>query len=430
MSKIVADNISPRGSDVTIAGVGTFSSSGVNLTGVVTATSFVGDVTGNATGLSGSPTLSGITSVSTTNLTVNGNAYPNGGPLSNRNIVINGAMQVAQRGTSSTSSGVVTVDRFTSSWGGGAVTTTQESLTSGSPYNEGFRNYARLTNTTGATGASNYRELFYKIEAQDLANSGWNCASSSSYVTISFWIRSSVSQDYYFFLESRDGSNQIYSSPFTLSADTWTKVTKTIPGGASVQIDNDNGLGALFTFIAFYGTDFTDSGNTDETWRARDAADKFTLDMTNTWAGTTNATFDITGVQLEVGSVATPFEHRSFGDELARCQRYYQKSYDYETAPGTAVSQGTIQHGYTSMPASNYVARFGAQFRTSMRAQPTVVTYDTAGNSGKCNYPDTSTNQSFTIIHRGQNNFSAETSSLSNGTDARLYFHYTAEAEL
>ena len=376
-------------------------------------------------------TITGVSTVSSTAFSVNGNAYPNAGPLSNRNIVINGAMQVAQRGTSSTSSaGIVTVDRFTSSWGGGAVTTTQESLTSGSPYNEGFRNYARLTNTTGATGASNYRELFYKIEAQDLANSGWNYTSSSSYVTISFWIRSSVSQDYYFFLESRDGSNQIYSSPFTLSADTWTKVTKTIPGGASVQIDNDAEVGALFSIIAFYGTNYTNSGNTDETWRARDAADKFTLDMTNTWAGTTNATFDITGVQLEVGSVATPFEHRSFGDELARCQRYYQKSYDYETAPGTAVSQGTIQHGYTSMPASNYVARFGAQFRTSMRAQPTVVTYDTAGNSGKCNYPDSSTNQSFTIIHRGQNNFSAETSSLSNSTDARLYFHYTAEAEL
>jgi len=296
---------------------------GATVSGIVTATSFTGNLTGDATGLSGSPTLSGITSVSTTNLTVNGNAYPNGGPLSNRNIVINGAMQVAQRGTSSTSSGVVTVDRFTSSWGGGAVTTTQESLTSGSPYNEGFRNYARLTNTTGATGASNYRELFYKIEAQDLANSGWNYTSSSSYVTISFWIRSSVSQDYYFFLESKDGSNQIYSSPFTLSADTWTKVTKTIPGGASVQIDNDADLGALFTFIAFYGTDFTDSGNTDETWRARDGASKFTLDMTNTWANTNGATFDVTGVQLEVGSVATPFEHRSYGDELARCQRYY-----------------------------------------------------------------------------------------------------------
>jgi len=379
MSILNVNQIQPVGSGQTVTISATNISAG---SATVTAGTFTGNltgnVTGNATGLSGSPTLSGITSVSTTNLTVNGNAYPNGGPLSNRNIVINGAMQVAQRGTSSTSSGLVTVDRFTSSWGGGAVTTTQESLTSGSPYNEGFRNYARLTNTTGATGASNYRELFYKIEAQDLANSGWNYTSSSSYVTISFWIRSSVSQDYYFFLESRDGSNQIYSSPFTLSADTWTKVTKTIPGGASVQIDNDNGLGALFTFIAFYGTDFTDSGNTDETWRARDGASKFTLDMTNTWANTNGATFDITGVQLEVGSVATPFEHRSYGDELARCQRYY---YRIRQTPGhnCAVAAGSV---YTTTQVQAIV-----HFPVSMREAPSALEqtgtagdYDTLSN--------------------------------------------------
>ena len=124
MSKIVADNISPRGSDVTIAGVGTFNSTGVNLTGIVTASSgFVGNVTGDATGLSGSPTLSGITSVSTTNLTVNGNAYPATGPLSNRNLIINGAMTVAQRSTSivttsdNTNEGYQSIDRYGFSFG-------------------------------------------------------------------------------------------------------------------------------------------------------------------------------------------------------------------------------------------------------------------------------------------------------------------------
>ena len=401
-----------------------------NFVGIVTAASFSGNLTGNATGLSGSPTLSGITSVSTTNLTVNGNAYPSAGPLSNRNLIINGAMQVAQRGTSSTLGTYGTVDRFQPAFIAGAQTQTQETLTSGSPYDEGFRYFLRIANTTASTSANTLRQFSTKLEAQTIAQSGWNYTSSTSYVTVSFWVRASVGQEYYAYLLTQDGTPYKYSfSLGTLSADTWTKITKTVPGNSNLTVNNDNEEGLRLVVSPFYGTDYTDSGVSVDTWATYSGSTR-TPDYTNTWGGTTDATFDVTGVQLEVGSVATPFEHRSFGDELVRCQRYYQKSFDYGTAPGSSISQGAIMHGYTNMPAANYVARFGAQFRTSMRAQPTVVTYDTAGNSGKCNYPDTSTNQSFTIIHRGENNFSAETSSLSSSTDARLYFHYTAEAEL
>jgi len=243
----------------------------------------------------------------------------------NKNLIINGAMQVAQRGTSSTTSGYGSVDRFFVQIDGGTVTHTQTAIASGTPYDEGFRNVLRLTNTATATGASDIRNPFQYIEAQTIANSGWNYASSTSYVTLSFWVRSSVAQEFYGYLRSFDGTEQAYSfSLGSLSADTWTKVTKTIPGNSNLTFDNNNGVGLQVNISPFFGTDYTDAGNTVDTWGAF-ASSSRTPDYTNTWAGTTNATFDVTGVQLEVGSVATPFEHRSYGQELALCQRYYQK---------------------------------------------------------------------------------------------------------
>ena len=322
MSILNVNQIQPVGSGQTV----TISAANITASSsTISASSFVGPLTGDATGLSGSPTLSGITSVSTTNLTVNGNAYPSTGPLSNRNLVINGAMQVAQRGTSSTDSNYGTVDRFACYFAGGAQTQTQETLTSGTPYNEGFRYFLRIANTTASTGAGDSRQIMAKFEGQNIAQSGWNYTSSTSYITLSFWVRASVSQEYYGYLHSRDGTEQIY--PFsvgTLTADTWTKITKTVPGNSNITIDNDNGEGFRIVIAPFWGTDATDSGVSVDTWAAY-AAGTRTPDYTNTWAATTNATFDITGVQLEVGTVATPFEHRSYGDDLARCQRYYQR---------------------------------------------------------------------------------------------------------
>ena len=268
----------------------------------------------------------GISIDSSGHVSVDGQQLPTAGALSNRNLIINGAMQVAQRGTSSTSTGHQTVDRFKVTFSGGAVTQSHQDLSSGDPYNKGFRHFYRMQNTTAATGSSDYRELQYHFEAQNLAQSGWQYTSASSYVTLSFWARASVAQNYYVFWMTRDGTDKIYSFPITLAANTWTKITETIPGNADITINNDNGDGMLMSIVAFYGTNFTDSGNTDRTWRDRSASSDYVLDMTNTWANTTNATLDLTGVQAEVGEKATPFEHRSYGDELARCRRYYFQS--------------------------------------------------------------------------------------------------------
>ena len=131
-----------------------------------------------------------------------------------KNLVINGAMNVAQRSVSSTAGGYQTVDRMPVYHTGGAVTQSQGSLTSGSPFENGFTKYLRLTNTTANTGTDVARSLIYKIESQDVANSGWNYKSSSSYITISFWVRSSISQQFYIMARTQDGTSQAY--PFSL----------------------------------------------------------------------------------------------------------------------------------------------------------------------------------------------------------------------
>jgi hypothetical protein len=284
-----------------------------------------------------------------------------------KNLIMNGAMQVAQRGTSSTVSGNGTVDRFRCQFVSGTQTQSQETLTTGDPYDEGFRYFLRVTNTVaGSNDATEEREIRHYIEAQNLASSGWNYTSSTSYLTLSFWARSSVGGTYYVLNRSVDGTNQSYTFSFTLTANTWTKVTHSIPGNSNITVDNDNGVGFQVRVLTDLGTDFTDSGHTLNTWAAFNNASRCP-DFSQDWAGTTDATFDLTSVQLEVGSVATPFEHRSYGDELARCQRYLQL---FDSAAGGAYPTGGV----------GAYAICGVNFIQTMRAAPTV-TLGTAGTS-------------------------------------------------
>ena len=372
MSILNVNKINPvgGGSTITIAGIASVTSS-------VTAPSFVGAVTGNVTGnadtasgLSGNPSINttGIITATTLNYTGNQN-------LSHRNLVINGAMTVAQRGTSSTSTGYQTVDRFSidSSGLNENLTQAQVDVASGTtPYTSGFRKALKITNgnQTGGAGNADYSNIQYKFEAQDVSNSGWNYISSSSDITISFWVKSSVAQTFYAYLRTKDGTNYHYPISFALSANTWTKVTKIISGNSNLQIDNDNGEGMQFTFMLFYGTNYTSSGATLNAWQTT-SGNNYSPDNTTTWYTTNDATFEITGVQLEVGPVATPFEHRSFGDELRRCERYYQKKDNYPNQP----------YGVGNIDGANQ-GQLHVTLITSMRQKPTLETTGSAGDYG------------------------------------------------
>jgi len=296
-----------------------------------------------------------------------------GGQLSHRNIIINGAMTVAQRGQSSTSSGYHTVDRFqvNNSATDEAPTQAQVDVTSGTtPYTLGFRKALKVTNgnQTSGAGASDFIRALYYVEAQDLANSGWNYKSSSSYITISFWVKASVAQTYYTNFRVFDGTQKMYYFSYTLSADTWTKVTHTIPGHADISIDNDTGQGIYIQWYQFRGTNNTGSITANQ-WHDLDTS-TFTPDQDSTWYTTNDATWEMTGVQLEVGDTATSFEHRSYGEELRRCYRYFQRltsSDNYQWVSLVSFYSGSEIHGFLK------------HFDT-MRAVPTLSA-DTGANT-------------------------------------------------
>ena len=288
--------------------------------------------------------------------------------LSNRNLIINGAMQVAQRGTSSTTSGCNSVDRWRNQHGNTdeAPTQAQIALTSSDtgPWEKGFRYALQTTNgnQTGGAGAGDYIESHYRVEAQDMANSGWNYNSASSKITLSFWVKSSVAQTFYGYLYTADSTAQQY--PFSLgslSANTWTKVTKTIPGHANITINNDTGEGFRIAIVPFYGTTYTASGVTLDAWGAYGSGTDCCPDNTSTWYTTNDATFAITGVQLEVSDHATEFEHLPYGVELARCQRYFQHHFSKENEGQTFATRFTTQ------------AQGGITYYTALRAAPTAT---------------------------------------------------------
>ena len=385
-----ACTISPDG-DVFFTGVTTattFTGSGANLTNLPAAnlTGALPAISGaNLTGIAATDNVRtgilDVAGIATFRDTVN---IPNinGGQIGGRrNIIINGAMNVAQRGTSVTSSsGVGSVDRVQFSYGNIAahIPQSQVNVSSGTtPYTNGFRKAFKVTNgSQGSAGSDDYVVILYRVEAQDLATSGWNYTSSSSYVTLSYWVKSSVAQNFYVTLKSGDGTPQKYATETgSLSADTWTKVTKTIPGNSNLQFDNDNGEGLELEWSLYRGTDATGSMSLNA-WAAHSNSVR-TPDQTATWFQTNSATFELTGIQLEVGSQATPFEHRSFGEELALCQRYFFNilgdNQDYVGVYGFANSSSSL--------------RCVVNFPVPMRAMPTFegsatsMTLDTSDDS-------------------------------------------------
>ena len=301
-------------------GSGNLTGHNLHSTGITTSSSVVvgGGVTISESGIE----ASGI------GITV---ANINGGMIGGRrNIIINGSMEVAQRGISSTSDGYHTVDRFEMNYGGEneAPTQAQATLTSAAgPYREGHRKAFKITNgnQTGGAGTGDYLFMRTRFEAQDIATSGWDYAQTSSFITLSFWVKSSVAQTFPVRLVTSDGTTQNYAFEYTISsANTWQKVVHTFPGNSNLDFDNNTDVGLTMFWDIFRGTDYTDSSFTNNAWAAFSSSSR-TKDQTSTWWTTNDATFFVTGVQFEVGTQATPFEHRTYGDELSLCQRYFQR---------------------------------------------------------------------------------------------------------
>ena len=388
------------GSTITIAGIASVTNN-ISVGNSVTAGSFVGpiegavtgnvtgnvtgDVTGNTSGSSGSCTgnaatatlASGITTTASINTSgiVTATSFSGSGanltslPASGKgtNLFINGAMAIDQRRSGAAedfaSSLVWIVDRFFAQEEGtqNRITVQQVAVTADTdPWNAGFRKAGKITNGNQNDGpvAAAGVHFHYKFEAQDIAQSGWDYTSASSYVQLSFWIKSSVAFTLPFYIRSRDGSARMYSSTQALSANTWTKITRSIPGDpGGLQIDNNNDRGLELLVAPYYGTDGTASGSTLNAWKAWTSSSRFP-DVATTWWDEDDATLEFTGFKLEVGSSVTDFDFKPYGEDLIRCQRYFQAHMSKENEGATFATRFTTQ------------AQGGINYYTAFRTSP------------------------------------------------------------
>ena len=276
-------------------------------------------------------------------VTVKGNLTVDGGLVvdqGNKNLIINGNHQISQRYTTKTG---ITGHAGTDRWMlyGDALTFDRVAITSAStgPWTEGHRYSCRIKNeAAGSDATATGQYIRYHFEAQDIATSGWDYIQSSSNMALSFWVKTSVAGTYYGSFWTSDGTAKAYNfSLGALSADTWTKITKIIPGHADLQFDNDSDVGLRFQLYTHRGTGTTASDAVMDSWHNIDY-NKVAPDITHSFNTTVNATYEFTGVQLEVGDAVTSYEHRSYQDEWLRCARYFWMAAD--GADGTNLNNG------------------------------------------------------------------------------------------
>ena len=283
-----------------------------------------------------------------------------------KNKVINGAMQISQRQTSesgiSASNTVRVLDRFQVRINSTGTWTVSQSTQSP----PGFANSMRWQCTTAdaSPGASDFMYMAHRFEGlnvQDLAKG----TSSAKPVTVSFWVRSTVTGSYSFRLVDNQNNRQIGQNYTVNQADTWEHKTMTFAGDTTGALTNDNSNRLSMMWWLAVGSDRT-SGAIPTSWETMSTADEAAGQTANIASSTSN-NFFITGIQLEVGRNATEFEHRSYGEELALCQRYYQKK---------RIGYGRVAHFRTDT-----ILVFAADLPVELRTSASSITQDTGLNN-------------------------------------------------
>jgi len=350
------------------------------------------------------------------------------GVAGRRNILINGAMQVWQRATTfSVADNIYTVDRWLTEFGGFGAWTLSRSTDA--PAGFGYSLDLDCTTADASPAAGDIFQLFHRLEGQDLQQLKKGTSSAES-ITFSFWVKSKKTGNLQ--VNLRDANSRIIGAVYTINvADTWEKKSITFAGDTSGVIANDNTSELTLEFPIGSGSTYS-SGSVPTSWEATSTADR-NAGATINLADSTANYWRITGLQLELGSVATDFEHRSFGEELALCQRYFEKSYDYATPAGTnTVNSAVGRHG-TAGTATSGEMFTSTVFKVEKRAAPTVLAYSTSGNVGKCAVTNFGVTEHFNEVC---NEVHITTSGCHfqkpNGgnTGRAITVHYTADAEL
>ena len=307
-----------------------------------------------------------------------------------RNVVINGAMTVAQRGTSATtmtSGGVFLIDRFKCIESSNGAATVEQSTDTPA----GFAKSLKLDVTTADTdmGGGQYSQIKYVVEAQDLQRLNYGTSDAET-ITLSFWVKSSKTGTYCISIVKHDSTSYFYVKEYTISsANTWEKKTITITptAGSTTLITNsagaiadDNGAGLQLGWFLSAGTTY--NGATNDAWSSN--SNHFATSNQVNWMDSTSNDFYLTGVQLEVGDNATPFEHLTTGEELALCQRYFVSTAypnNFQATHGVGGNENAAFNtdGYWLYQGISYYddgyAHDQYQLPVSMRARPTPTPY-------------------------------------------------------
>lgn len=329
-------------------------------------------------------------------------AQSGGNNVTMRNRIINGAMVIDQRNAGasvSISSYGYAVDRWGYQCSGGGVWTSQRSSTAPA----GFSNSLALTVTTADASivAADVYQLFHKLEGFNTADFGWGTANAQP-ITVSFWVRSSITGTYSVGFVN-NAFNRTYAATVTVNAaNTFEYKTVTILGDTSGTWTTDNSIGLQLAIDLGSGSN---QNVTAGAWATTSGVSCPRTSGSVNWIGTNGATFYITGVQLEAGTTATPFEQRLYGTELALCQRYFEVD-----SGGSA-----IQYQLYQLNASDIGRRNNVAFKITKRAAPTCTL------TGGVNSPavDTASINSLQCV-----------ANPSNTTTSVYFAGFTASAEL
>ena len=285
-----------------------------------------------------------------------------------KNLIINGDMSIAQRGTSKTGetgSGYKSLDRWRFNAGSGITSTFSQSTDV--PSGQGFAYSFKQEATTGDADLSTdqYNVVIQRIEGQMLQHLKKGTSNAEN-TALSFWVKASVTGTYIVNITDDDNSRVIAKSYTINSANTWEKKTITFDGDTTGTLDNDNARSITINFWLGAGTDYT-SGTLQTTWGSNVSAN-LAVGQVNAFASNNN-TWQITGVQWEVGTSASDFEFLPYDVNLQRCQRYYQNY-------GSWRMWFTFIDGNTSDRIAGHMI-----FTTKMRTAPTATKSSSAIDS-------------------------------------------------
>jgi len=348
-----------------------------------------------------------------------------------RNIIINGDMNISQRGTSATnvSTGYQTVDRFQLTRGAGTLDVSQQT---DAPTGQGFaKSFKVLENGSGASPSAGDTNIFLqRIEGQNLQYIKKGTSSAES-LTLSFWIKAKVTGTYIVELYDADNTRQISKTYTVSSSETWEKKTITFPADTTGTLDNDNAVSLIVQFWFTAGSNFT-SGTLNTSWNSATNANR-AVGLTNALASA-NDYVQLTGIQLETGTTASNFEFLPIDVNLDRCKRYFQTK-GTSLSPNAFTNNQTVAMGLARTVSS---AQCYMELNPIMRSEPTVSGIGTMSNL-KCHTAtggnvDTSSKGADGTPNRQHVTYIANnlTSGLNNNEPVRLYGDYTItfDAEL